>query len=126
MHDIKIERVYDPLTAADGYRVLVDRLWPRGVSKVKAALDEWARDVAPSAELRKSFAHQEERFDEFRTAYRDELDRNQAALEFAGQCREKLMGCDLVLIYAARNRACNNAVVLREWLQEHMIRLSGT
>src|SRR5216110_780362 len=70
---LRIKRIYEPASAEDGYRVLIDRLWPRGLSKEKANIDEWARDLAPSDELRRWFGHRPERFDEFRRRYTDEL-----------------------------------------------------
>ena len=71
--DVRLKRAYDPAEPGDGYRVLVDRLWPRGVSKERARLDEWARELAPSAELRTWFGHDPERFAEFERRYRAEL-----------------------------------------------------
>lgn len=77
-HAIRVRRVYEAPDAADGTRVLIDRVWPRGVSKDELAMDEWVKDVAPSAELRKWFGHDPDRFPEFRRRYRDELDDHDA------------------------------------------------
>ena len=74
--DVQIKRIYDPTDPDDGYRVLIDHIWPRGVSRERARLDEWARELAPSDELRRWFDHVPERFEEFRTRYRAELRRN--------------------------------------------------
>lgn len=73
MVDVRVKRIYDESDPGDGYRVLIDHLWPRGVSRERACLDEWARELAPSDELRRWFAHDPARFDEFRARYRDEL-----------------------------------------------------
>lgn len=80
MGKIKIKRIYEQSSADDGYRVLVDRLWPRGVSKKDANLDEWNKEIAPSTELRKWFDHKEERFDEFACRYREELNEKEDSL----------------------------------------------
>jgi uncharacterized protein YeaO (DUF488 family) len=99
----------------DGYRVLVDRLWPRGVSKEEAHLDEWARELAPSPELRRWFGHDPARFDEFRRRYRDELAGREEKL---GELRERATHGTVTLVYAARDTEHNDAVVLAELLQE--------
>jgi uncharacterized protein YeaO (DUF488 family) len=78
---VRVRRIYEEPTDEDGARVLVDRVWPRGVSKESARLDEWMKDVAPSTELRKWYAHDVEKYDEFRRRYRDELASNEAALQ---------------------------------------------
>ncbi|AXE40199.1 DUF488 domain-containing protein [Acidipropionibacterium virtanenii] len=99
----------------DGYRVLVDRLWPRGVSKEKAALDEHRKEIAPSNELRKWFGHDPDRFEEFAARYREELDASGAAETFA----HDMAGHDLVtLLYGAKDREHNQAVVLKQVLDE--------
>jgi uncharacterized protein YeaO (DUF488 family) len=108
--DVRIKRAYEPADAADGYRVLIDRLWPRGVSKAEAGIDEWCRDLAPSAELRRWFGHDPARFVEFRTRYVDELRHRRAAL---GVLRRRARGGPLTLVYGARDEEHNDAVVLR-------------
>ncbi|HET8607176.1 MAG TPA: DUF488 domain-containing protein [Gaiellaceae bacterium] len=113
--DVRRKRAYDPPAAGDGYRVLIDRLWPRGVSKDDARLDEWARELAPSAELRRWFGHDPERFDEFRRRYRDELAAQAGKLdELRGRARKGT----LTLVYGARDTEHNDAVVLAELLGE--------
>lgn len=113
--DIHLKRIYDEAAPDDGARVLVDRLWPRGVSKVRAALDLWARDVAPSTTLRKWFNHDPARWDEFRRHYRAELRGNAQAIVPISA----LLGRGPVtLIFAARDEQHNEAVVLREFLLE--------
>ncbi len=110
---IKIKRVYEAPAAGDGARVLVDRLWPRGVSKAAARLDLWLREIAPSDALRKWFGHDEARWEGFRERYLAELRGNAAAV---GRLRELLPGKTVTLLYAARDPLRNNAAVLREFL----------
>lgn len=118
---IRIARAYDPPSADDGYRVLVDRLWPRGTSKERARLDAWARVLAPSAELRKWFGHRPERFDEFRSRYRAELEGGEQADALA-ELAEHARNGPVTLVYGARDREYNDAVVLAELLRERVSR----
>ena len=113
--DVQIKRIYDPAEPADGYRVLIDRLWPRGVSKARAELDEWARELAPSDELRRWFGHVPERFPEFRARYIEEL-RGQAdrIAELAGRAGRGR----LTILYGARDREHNDAVVVAELVRD--------
>lgn len=110
---MKIKRAYAPAEAADGYRILVDRLWPRGISKEKAKIDLWLKSVAPSNELRKWFGHNPERFAEFDRRYRAELAESGALDELRAVLREHP---DATLLFAAHDEAHNNAVVLKELL----------
>lgn len=111
---IQIKRIYDTPSKQDGYRVLVDRLWPRGVSKQRAALDLWFKDIAPSGELRTWFGHKPERFEEFSHKYADELTNNSAAVEtLKNLLKDNQI---LTLLYAAKDPAINHAVVLRRFL----------
>jgi len=112
--DVNIKRVYDPAESDDGYRVLIDHIWPRGVSHERAHLDGWARELAPSDGLRRWFDHVPERFDEFRARYRDELGEQ---AELLAELRERARHERLTLVYAARDREHNNAVVVREVLR---------
>lgn len=111
---IRIKRVYETPSRTDGLRVLVDRLWPRGLKKQDAAIDVWAKELAPSNELRTWFAHEEEKFEEFTRRYRLELgsatDRINELIASAG-------GRTITLVYGAKNKNCNNAVVLKAWLE---------
>ena len=116
MNELRIKRAYLPAEPSDGYRILIDRLWPRGLSKEKIAIDEWAKAAAPSAELRKWFGHKEENLEEFARCYREELDANPAAIGFANHCGELLRESDVTLVYGARSATCNHAVILREWI----------
>lgn len=112
--DIRLKRAYEPAASSDGYRVLVDRLWPRGVSKEKAWLDEWAKDLAPSAELREWFGHEPTRFAEFRRRYIEELRDNRARLT---ALRRRGREGTLTLVYAAHDEDHNDAVVLLDVLR---------
>lgn len=116
MHQVKIKRIYSPAEPEDGFRVLVDRLWPRGVSKSVAQIDLWEKVIAPSSELRTWFGHQPERFPLFQTSYISELNSNADAQSFAAECREKLTQENVTLLFAAKNETCNHAIVLRDWI----------
>jgi uncharacterized protein YeaO (DUF488 family) len=109
---IMIKRVYDPPQASDGFRVLVDRLWPRGLTKEKAALDLWAKEIAPSTELREEFNHRPEKFTEFKKLYRLELSQNPALAAF----RNELKRPKVTLLFGARDAKVNHAVVLADYL----------
>jgi uncharacterized protein YeaO (DUF488 family) len=111
---IQLKRIYDDPTPDDGDRVLVDRLWPRGISKEDARLDEWCKELAPSDELRNWFDHDPDKWQEFQSRYREELDRQR------NRCHKLLDSCDkdtLTLLYAAKDEQHNNAVVLRDFLE---------
>ena len=111
--EIVIKRVYEPAATGDGYRVLVDRLWPRGVAKASLVLDEWCKDIAPSPDLRTWFAHDPAKFDEFTFRYMDELkhsDAPQALLKRTGK------NTRLTLVYAAKDPNINHARVLKDYL----------
>lgn len=111
-----MKRVYEPAEASDGYRVLVDRLWPRGVSKERARLDLWLKEIAPSADLRKEWHHTPERHDEFVTRYVTELDANPATAELVA------LGDDhdrVTLLYSSHNPSVNHVAVLLDWLGEN-------
>jgi uncharacterized protein YeaO (DUF488 family) len=112
--DIRLKRAYDPASGGDGYRVLVERLWPRGVTKERAALDEWARELAPSPELRRWFGHDPERFQEFRRRYREELAGQRERLE---ELRRRAEQGPVTLVYGARDSEHNGAVVLADVLR---------
>jgi uncharacterized protein YeaO (DUF488 family) len=114
---IAIQRAYDAPTAKDGHRVLVDRLWPRGISKDKLKIDAWYKDVAPSTELRQWFAHDPERWTEFRQRYRKELAAPALQQRLRGLLQETGRR-NLTLIYSAHDTEHNQAVVLREVLKE--------
>ena len=111
----QIKRIYDKPSSDDGYRVLVDRLWPRGVSKAKAALDEWCKDIAPSAELRTWFGHKAENFEEFSAAYQHELASNKALPTILKNWEKH---SKITLLYAAHDPHINQAAVLAEYLTD--------
>jgi uncharacterized protein YeaO (DUF488 family) len=109
-HEVRIKRVYDEPAPADGYRVLVDRIWPRGVSKDAAAVGEWLRDVGPSTELRRWFGHEPSRFEEFADRYRAELEGSEALARLRALAAEHPV---LTLVYSAKDTRHNQAVVLQ-------------
>ena len=113
---IKVKRVYERPEEDDGFRILVDRLWPRGLRKSEAKIDLWLKEVAPSSELRKWFSHREERWEEFRRRYREELKEKQEILEKI-KALEGEKGV-ITLLFSAKDAEHNNAVVLREVLNE--------
>lgn len=119
-HHITTERIYGSDADSQSFRILVDRLWPRGVSKVKAALDLWEKDVAPSSDLRTWFAHDPEKFPEFSRRYREELDANPAVEDFVATVRAELAHADVVLLYGAKDSEHNQAVVLKDYLQQKL------
>ena len=110
---VEIRRVYDEAEDADGYRVLVDRLWPRGVAKADAHLDEWLKDVAPSPDLRTWFGHDPERFEEFATRYEAELDGSEALEHLRGLVDEHER---VTLVFAAKDTEHSHARVLADLL----------
>jgi uncharacterized protein YeaO (DUF488 family) len=111
--DIQIKRVYEQTDAADGARVLVDRVWPRGIKKDEADLELWLKDVAPSTELRHWFGHDPERWSEFQRRYRAELERNPEPI---AKLRDLARHGRLTLLYGARDTQHNQAVVLADYL----------
>jgi uncharacterized protein YeaO (DUF488 family) len=117
--DIRLKRAYDSASPSDGYRVLIDRLWPRGVSKSKARLDEWDKELAPSAELREWFGHEPSRFLEFRRRYIRELHRQRPRLT---ELRRRAREGTLTLVYSAHDTEHNDAVVLADVLRRGLPR----
>ena len=112
--DIRLKRAYDPAASSDGYRVLIDRLWPRGVSRERARLDEWERELAPSTRLREWFGHDPSRFEEFRRRYIEELREQRPRLR---ELRRRGRSGTLTVVYSARDTEHNDAVVLAEVLR---------
>ncbi len=110
---IKIKRVYDPVSADDGKRILVDRLWPRGLTKEKARIDEWLKDISPSNELRKWYSHEPAKWEEFKKRYRDELkDKRDILAGLKAESKKQT----ITLVYSSREPRLNNAEALRELL----------
>ena len=115
MGQVDIKRVYEQAADEDGVRILVDRLWPRGVSKERAALSGWLKDVAPSPDLRRWWHHDPDRFDDFARRYRTELDDNPALGDLLSIVREHDR---TTLVYAAKDPAVNHALILRDYIRQ--------
>ena len=111
---VQIKRVYAPRSPTDGYRVLVDRLWPRGLSKEKLKLDAWMKELAPSNELRKWFGHEESKWAEFQKRYFKELSQQP---ELVAELHKKARGHKVTLLYSSREEVHNNAVALKNYLE---------
>ncbi|WP_315927244.1 DUF488 domain-containing protein [Mesorhizobium sp. SP-1A] len=112
---LRLKRAYEPAEPGDGLRILIDRLWPRGVSKAKAALDDWMKDIAPSTDLRQWFGHDPARWAEFQRRYRAELRQHGDELD---RIRDLARTHTVTLVYGARDEEHNDAVVLRDVLLE--------
>lgn len=114
---VRVKRAYEAPAKSDGFRVLVDRLWPRGVSKEAARIDLWAKDLAPSAELRRFFGHDPERWPEFRQRYFRELSSEEELLQ---PLERRARRGRLTLVYGAKEERYNNAVALKEFLERRV------
>ena len=120
MTQVKIKRVYEPEEKNDGYRVLVDKLWPRGIRKENLHYDLWAKDIAPSTPLRQWYHQNEERnWNEFRTEYIKELENSPAVKDFIDKVKEQKV-ITITLLYASKNAAENHALVLRDFLEDRL------
>lgn len=119
-HQISVLRVYEVNQDTEGYRILVDRLWPRGIKKEALEPFLWAKEIAPSNDLRKWFGHDPEKFEEFQARYKQELDSNPKAEAFVEEVKEALQSQDVLLLYAAKNEEQNQAVVLKDWLESKL------
>ena len=117
---IRVKRVYETPEIGDGFRILVDRLWPRGLTKERARIDLWLKDVAPSNELRKWFSHDPERWEEFKSQYFRELDNDKT--ELVKLILKKAEEGVVTLLYAAKNEDNNNAVALKDYIGKFTIR----
>jgi|SRR3954468_3913045 uncharacterized protein YeaO (DUF488 family) len=115
---IKIKRVYEEPSKDDGMRILVDRLWPRGLTKQKADIDLWLKDIAPSTELRKWFSHDPEKWKEFRKRYNEELKKNTEQIKIL---KEQLKKGIVTLVYGAKDEEHNEALVLKELLAANFV-----
>ncbi len=113
--EIQIKRIYEDASKSDGFRVLVDRIWPRGVSKEDAQLDEWLKEISPSTELRKWFNHKEERFSDFSKKYQKELKDHSDLIE---ELLKKAKNKRLTLLYGAKDEKHNQAVVLKSFIEK--------
>lgn len=112
---LSMKRAYEEPAASDGKRILIDRLWPRGISKEKAHIDIWMKEIAPSTELRKWFGHDPEKWKEFQTRYEKELAANSELVE---SIRKMAKRDTVTLVYSAKDEAHNDAVVLLAWLKK--------
>lgn len=117
MAKVKIKRIYDPFLASDGYRILIDRLWPRGVKKEEAHIDKWLKDIAPSTELRKEFNHQPKKWQQFILAYHKELEGSAVIDELATEIKNH---SNVTLLFAAKDTEHNHALVLQEFIEEYL------
>ncbi len=111
---VQLKRIYDEKSLSDGRRILVDRLWPRGMSKASAGVDRWMKEIAPSAELRNWFGHKPERWEEFQKRYRAELRQNPALEELRAMAQQGMV----TLLYAAKDQPHNHALVLQDMLRD--------
>ncbi|MCF1686232.1 DUF488 family protein [Tetragenococcus halophilus] len=118
MGSLQIKRAYEDVEPSDGKRVLVDRMWPRGIKKEKLALALWEKDIAPTNDLRKEFGHDPEKFPWFEKEYKKELNNNDKTQEFVEQIADWLQEDNVTLIYGAKDKKYNQAVVLKDYLQE--------
>ena len=114
-YELKIKRVYEDSSDEDGYRILVDRIWPRGISKERAKIDVWEKEVAPSTELRKRFNHISSRYAEFVKMYEEELSANCECSNFLEKCMTYLKHSNVTFVYGTKSETENNAKVLRDW-----------
>jgi uncharacterized protein YeaO (DUF488 family) len=112
---VKIKRIYEPYSKDDGYRILIDRLWPRGIKKEGAHINKWLKEVAPSTELRKEFNHMVDKWDKFRIAYHTELKNSTAVKELMDDIKEH---GTVTLLFAAKDEQHNHALVLQQFTKE--------
>lgn len=120
MNTIKLKRIYEDYQTSDGYRILVDRLWPRGIKKEDTHIDLWLKEIAPSTELRKWFQHEVKKWPAFSEKYAEEISRNQEATEQLCDILKKEN--TITLLYGAKDEKHNQAVVLKKWLEQQRAR----
>lgn len=120
MTEISLKRIYEPADETDGARILIDRLWPRGITKEKAGLTYWMKEIAPSNELRKWFHHEQAQFPEFREKYLEELRTDEEKIRLIEQLCEMALGGKVTLLYGARDPLHNQAVILREEVERKL------
>jgi uncharacterized protein YeaO (DUF488 family) len=120
--DMKLQRkrIYEQPEATDGKRILIDRVWPRGISKERAKLDEWMKDIAPSPEVRKWFCHDPNKFEEFKEVYRRELKEQPEKIQAVEKILNTLETENVTLLYAAKDEVHNHAIVLQQFLEEKL------
>ena len=122
MNTLKWKRIYDPAQASDGDRILVDQLWPRGVSKEKAALDEWAKPITPSTEIRKAYHEGQINFQDFSKKYEKEMEHSQAFNEFTDDLKERLEDRDVTLVFAGKTPDRTHLPVLKRQLERQGVK----
>lgn len=115
---LQIKRAYEAPSKDDGYRILIDKLWPRGMSKEKEHLYSWAKEVTPSTAIRQEFGHKEENFERFKKEYIKELDENPAVNEFIANVKNLLSKKNVTLVYGAKDPKINHAIILKEYIQK--------
>lgn len=122
MHTLTMRRIYGDSgkPVAGEFRILVDRLWPRGISKAAAALDVWEKEIAPGKDLRSWFGHDPDKFEEFSRRYRAELEANPLTPAFCEMVRKAMTTADVVLLYGAKDEEHNQAIVLAQYVQEKL------
>lgn len=116
MYQLQIKRIYQPIEASDGFRILVDRLWPRGIKKEDAHINLWEKSITPTPALRKWFNHQPEKFAQFALQYQQELAQNPQSQDFLTICQQQLEQQNVTLLYAAKDPECNHALILSHWI----------
>ena len=116
---LQLKRIYDPVSVADGYRILIDRLWPRGVSKERAAVDLWAKDISPSDQLRKDSISNLIDYEETKARYLAELDDNPATPAFLELIENKLKDYTITLLYSSKDTEQNHGIILMSYLNDH-------
>ena len=114
---IMIKRIYDPPAAEDGFRILVDRLWPRGLAKAKTKVDLWLKEISPSNELRKWYGHDPEKWEEFKKRYRNEIEDQKEALD---SIVKKARGGIVTFLFSSKEKKLNNAAALKEFVERRM------
>ena len=114
---LNMKRVYEKAEKEDGYRILVDRMWPRGVSKEKASIDDWVKEITPTTAIRKEFNHQPQKFEWFKKVYLAELESNPDTESFVKQVFEQLKRTPVTFVYAAKDEQFNHVVILMEFAQ---------
>src|SRR5690554_6340774 len=117
---LSVKRIYEEINKEDGYRILVDGLWARGISKEEAQIDYWAKEIAPSTKTRKAFNHIADNFEVFEESYRNELNENKESKKILDLIKNKLKLGNVTILYAAKNESMNNAVVLKKWIEEQL------
>ena len=122
MGKLQVKRIYEAPAETDGGRFLVDRLWPRGIKKENAALTGWDKEIAPTNGLRRSLAHEPERFPEFAVGYEQELEANPEAGPFVEKIKKALAQGNVTLLYGAKDQEHNNAVVLKKWIEKEAVK----